>query len=104
MFRFLTVYPCSGSASAIKQLTTVAHNHQGNNLPESLWSMAFPRVRAMLLDMFGDTSEREAFVLRFWALALVLHVNYVCNRLPSAHLPPRGHRMHTAYYLRTEIN
>ena len=72
--------------SAILQMTTVAHNHQGNSLPESLWSLAFPRVRAMLLDMFGDTHQREAVVIRFWALALVLHVNYVLNRMPSDHL------------------
>ena len=40
----------------------------------------------MLLDMFGDMTDREALVIRFWSLALVLHVNYVTNRMPSGHL------------------
>ena len=40
----------------------------------------------MLLDMFGDTTGREAFVIRFWALALVLHVNFVSNRMPLPYL------------------
>ena len=67
---------------ALFKLTTVPYNHQGNALPEQLWSTSFPRVRANLLDMFGDTSGREQFVIRFWALALLLQVNYISNRMP----------------------
>ena len=70
---------------AILLLTSVAYNHQGNALPEAIWSGSFPRVRAMLLDMFGDTTDRERFVMRFWALALVYQVNFLGNRLPCAH-------------------
>ena len=71
--------------AAIMVLTSVAYNHQGNSLPEAVWSGAFPRVRAMLLDMFGDTTGREHFVMRFWALALVYQVNFLANRMPCDH-------------------